>query len=206
MKSIYNVFFVCLLLPITALGSDFVVRDSDLLHFDIREIVNRTDHPLKLSFELDLCAGPNDPGQTTSRIECRALGASSVIDVDPRPEDAHYLSLKTPPTSKMMNGAVDRLKGSEINAIALQLKQTLQTQGQESVVYRLQLQMIDNSGVPNVVARQFGLLPGLEVESPVDSGSDRGVMVDRHVLENPTQQFNSRVLIVLTRKGKRSND
>lgn len=185
-----------------AFAADKILRDSDLLHFDVREVVNFANTPANVSVSTQLCGAFKQGSEVSSRIFCLKLDDSPLIQMVGK-SAGEKMSIQ-----KFSQGnQSQRRQGSKVNELAKSLASTIQgsmnngrTVGVRDVQYRVALTFNEIvNGASQVIETQYSAFPDLSMEAPAEA---RGLLIDTHEMFNSARTLKTRTLIVITRRGE----
>lgn len=191
----------------TVHAQDFLIRASDTLHFDVREIVNFTPVDRVIQVSTELCGALKlADGRISPRIFCQNIDSSLVLPIGPKPSDQKFAIQKFP------NGNQSKRRtGQEVNDMAKALLTVIAQKnntdgnlGLNQVEFRVAIKFFEVVGDhKDLLDTQFSTLPDLDTLAPE---KERGLLIDRHELFNSDKTLKNRTLLVLTRRGQRSQE
>lgn len=194
---------------VTALGcaagaeQGLVIRDSDKLHFDVREIVNRGSSEAQVKVQMELCVAlKSDSGKGPDKAVCQLIDESQVLTVAEKPADAPHAILRFKDQAQSR-----RRSGPEVNGIAQTLMARLAQEVRATsplqasqVEFRLALQVFSvEKGRTVRIDSRYSAFPELTQEAPAE---ERGLLISRIEPASRDKLISLRVLLVVTRRGQ----
>jgi|GEM_PF-6941210 len=202
-----RIFFVCvLIMGPAAFAQNSLIRPTDTVHFDIREIVNFGAQVRTVAVSVELCGAlKQDPGvKTAPRVFCKLLDQSSAIEIEGRAQDQKFA------IKKFTDGVQSKRRTyAEISHMAIQIVEGIENSlnlGHKTelsqIDFRLAVKFLSvNGNVVEVLDTQFSALPTLDTEAPA---AERGLLINRHEIFNADRLLKTRVLMVITRRGPKA--
>ena len=186
--------YVCIFCTVLGFYSSNVaaaklLRETDKIHFSLREIVNRRSESRLLIVQLNLCAGSKDQnGRIVGELQCRTLAESETIPIQARPDSKTYVN-------SVLALDSNRIDGHSINESADFLQKRIAGDPGEVMLVLVVSMFEQVRDRPVLADRQFSALPDLRMEPDATK-----TLVNRLVLENKNKDLQSRVLVVVGRK------
>lgn len=173
----------------------FLIRDSDKLHLDVRQVVNTEARPQKISFVMELCmARKTADGSAPKQAVCKSIDESKLIEVPAKEQGQPSAIVRFKEDAQ-----TKRRTGTEINKMAQDLVAASGLKA-EDVLFRLGLNMLSHTERGLVkIDTDYSSFPALTQEAPAE---ERGLLISRQEPANTTKSVTSRVLLVITRRGQ----